>query len=881
MSQTTLVGKNWLSDELLMKLGEYNINNIPVPKEISENLTPKFPIRGYQTKAFQRFIAYLERYEERQVPQSVLFNMATGSGKTLIMAGLIPYLYNKGYRNFLFFVNSNNIINKTIDNFLNKSSTKYLFNDKIIINNKLVEINQVNNFDDSNSESINICFTTIQKLHSDLSIDKENSLTFEDFKDKKLVLIADEAHHIQSRTKQKTLSEKPTWENTIEKILSKNTQNILLEFTATMGFVNNSSIKEKYMDRLLYKYALPQFRNDRYSKDIDLFRVDGDKKYRMLVATLINQYRQDIGSKYGLNNFKPVILFKAQKEIKESLENHKLFRELIDNLKTKDLRKIKEKGSKLTIIPKIFNFYKLENITLNQLVKKLHLNFNEKFCLNVNEESLDKKSISKTNKNEVLIQENILNSLENKNNPIRVIFAVHKLNEGWDVLNLFDIVRVSGKQASGGGYKGKLSKSTISEAQLIGRGARYYPFVISNDQEKYKRKFDENITHELRILEELYFHSWNDSRYIADIKNAIREKLGLDLDNVEEKELKLKESFKKTKLYQHGKIYMNKKIKKDYSKMKSFEDMGFNKRNIRFEIFSGKSEKTHAFSDEHYDNSRIIKKTRTLRISEFEPHIIRNALSKISFFEFKNIQEIFPSLESTNEFITKKYFLKELSIEFVGTESDLENLTNKQKLNGILKLLNYIKDVLNKNRVTYIGSTEFSPKSISDIFKDTKLKLNKTDPRSEGMELHLKYKDWYAFNANYGTSEEKACVDFIETIIEEHLKEDFEEIYLLRNERHFTLHDFEQGRGFQPDFVLFMNSKKGKTINYQLFIEPKGKHIEDKDRWKEEFLLQIEEKFKKQGLKKFIETKNYRIIGLPFYNQLTPNEFKDSMLEKL
>ena len=139
MSQTTLVGKNWLSDELLMKLGEYNINNIPVPKEISENLNPKFPIREYQERAFQRFIAYLERYEERQVPQSVLFNMATGSGKTLIMAGLIPYLYNKGYRNFLFFVNSNNIINKTIDNFLNKSSTKYLFNDKIIINKAMVQ----------------------------------------------------------------------------------------------------------------------------------------------------------------------------------------------------------------------------------------------------------------------------------------------------------------------------------------------------------------------------------------------------------------------------------------------------------------------------------------------------------------------------------------------------------------------------------------------------------------------------------------------------------------------------------------------------------------------------------------------------------------------
>ena len=58
--------------------------------------------------------------------------MATGSGKTIIMAGLILYLYEKGYRNFLFLVNLENIINKTKDNFLNNQSTKYLFNDNIV-----------------------------------------------------------------------------------------------------------------------------------------------------------------------------------------------------------------------------------------------------------------------------------------------------------------------------------------------------------------------------------------------------------------------------------------------------------------------------------------------------------------------------------------------------------------------------------------------------------------------------------------------------------------------------------------------------------------------------------------------------------------------------
>lgn len=35
-----------------------------------------------------------------------------------------------------------------------------------------------------------------------------------------------------------------------------------------------------------------------------------------------------------------------------------------------------------------------------------------------------------------------LQHLEDENNPIRAVFAVQKLNEGWDVLNLFDIVRL-------------------------------------------------------------------------------------------------------------------------------------------------------------------------------------------------------------------------------------------------------------------------------------------------------------------------------------------------------------------------------------------------------------------------------------------------------
>ncbi len=174
-----------------------------IPLFVKDNLNPKFKLRAYQIEAFARFSYYIEKYPQKESPIHLLYNMATGSGKTLIMAGLIFYLYKKGYRNFLFFVNSTNVIEKTRDNFLNNLSSKYLFDQKAIIDNKHVKIAEVKNFEGINNNDINICFKTIQQLHSDLTEQKENSITFEDFKNKKIVLLSDEAHHIQVQTKQK------------------------------------------------------------------------------------------------------------------------------------------------------------------------------------------------------------------------------------------------------------------------------------------------------------------------------------------------------------------------------------------------------------------------------------------------------------------------------------------------------------------------------------------------------------------------------------------------------------------------------------------------------------------------------------------------------
>lgn len=880
MSQATLaVKQNYLYEKFdnVSSLGFLNQYK-DIPKTLKDNLNPKFPLRPYQDEAFARFFYYMGgNYPEKQNPTHLLYNMATGSGKTLIMAGLMLYLYQKGYRNFLFFVNSSNIIKKTIENFTKEDSQKYLFNKKILINNKQIRINKVDNFDGVNNEDINICFTTIQKLHSDLYAEKENSLTFEDFKENKIVFISDEAHHGQVQTKQQTLLrefEKPNWENTVLNIFSKNKENILLEFTATMDFMNKS-IEQKYINKIIYKYDLRSFRGDKYSKDIEILRSDADKKGRILLAIILNQYRQDIASKYGID-LKPIILFKAQKTIEQSIENKKLFHKIIDELSKKDIEELKKKTD-IKEIKRAFNFYEKEEISTELLIQKLKASFEPNKCLSVNDEK------------EMEDYQLTLNSLEDKDNKIRAIFAVQKLNEGWDVLNLYDIVRVYEGQSAGGGTKGGISQSTISEAQLIGRGARYFPFKTPKiDLEAYKRKFDEDLEHDLRVLEELHFHSYNESRYIAELKNALANE-GLIDNKTVDKELKLKDSFKKTIFYRDGKIYLNSKIENDYSYVKSFEDLGVTEKDFTYELFSYRGKVSQAMTDGEYDNLNIKKEPRTLSIKEIDYHVVYSALSKKEFFKFSNIKRFCKNIESIRDLINKKEYLADIKITFWATKEDISNLSNKDKYSAVIKVLDEIEDKLKGQFVDYRGSDSFTPSRISDVFYDKKIKLEADSERSDGQEEYLKDKEWYVFNANYGTNEEKAFVNLINKLIEENFKNKYKEIYLIRNELQAKIYSFKDGQAFAPDFVLFMKNKSGEGLTYQIFIEPKGPQFlgadgtfkTGKEGWKEDFMKEIKEKFGSSKLAKFVETRKYKLIGLPFYNQDKENEFKDELVNSL
>jgi type III restriction enzyme len=211
-----------------------------------------------------------------------------------------------------------------------------------------------------------------------------------------------------------------------------------------------------------------------------------------------------------------------------------------------------------------------------------------------------------------------------------------------------------------------------------------------------------------------------------------------------------------------------------------------------------------------------------------------------------------------------------LEITFNGTKSRLENINHQDYLFAINGLLDTIEMEIKSNLTEYEGSN-YVKDYVHKVFKDKEIKVYKDSERADGQLDVVSEPEWYVYNANYGTSEEKEFVKMFARRFE-HLEKKYTNIYLIRNERELKIFD-KLGRAFEPDFILFCKQKDGEELTYQVFIEPKGAHLVANDKWKEDFLKEIREE--KKTIK--IDTDNYLITGVPFYNNANENEFKDTL----
>lgn len=882
---------------------------------ITENL--KHSLYEWQKEALENFLLNerIRTAEKNITPNHLMFNMATGSGKTLVMAALILYYYKeKGITNFIFFVNQNTIVGKTQDNFINKGHSKYLYKDNIVIDGKRVSIKEVEQFSNS-TDTIQIKFTTIQKLHNDIYKENENSLLLSDLRKRNLVLIGDEAHHLNATTSKKSqqnmLDEnnisfigelkdsskdedvERSWETTVchhilykgKKGADSQNKNVLLEFTATVP--ETEEVQNKYEDKIIIKFDLKEFINAGCTKHIRLVRSNLSKDERILQALVMNWYRFQIALKNNIPNFKPVILFRS-KTIEESKQDYTDFIEMCKNIKASDFSFLSayakniETGDEVPeaysadkdIFAKIISYMKDNGITNSKLEDYVRENFQERNCIITNSAT----NKSKTEKTDSEIDK-MLNCLEDVHNHIGAIFTVQRLTEGWDVLNLFDIVRLyTGRDTD---YKKKeVGKGTTSEVQLIGRGVRYYPFKYEN-KAKDRRKFDNDVSNELRVLEEFYFHSDNDSKYISDLSLALK-KSNLIHSTLEEKKFSVKKEFRDdfSKMYllcNQRKDNPDRKLKtlpKDFVKLRFYYNFETKFSQITDVNINSDDETTDVITKSNSCNSD------TFTILDIPSHIVHKSIHKLnsdssSYFSFENISKRF-KVKSMNEFID---FIKSIPMELTFSgNNNLETTENSDILEMTESFLFYCQSELEKYDHPF-AATEFELVPFESCFKFETTRMidtaNSDYDVNNQFEKKCRHLEWYALDSFWGTSEERNLVNYIINHFTK-LEEVYDNIVLLRNEEVYKIFDFDTGEGFQPDFLLLLRGKEGKKNAYfQVFIEPKGKHLagDDNDGWKEKLLLKISERY---GLAKpFVKKSNeYVLFGLPFFNE-ADNDMKN------
>ncbi|WP_097687399.1 DEAD/DEAH box helicase family protein [Helicobacter pylori] len=808
-----------------------NNKEIELPTHITSNL--KKELRDYQKQAIHN---YLEKRQSHPTQKHFMFEMATGSGKTLVMAGLILECYKQGYQNFIFFVNSTSILEKTKLNFTDSVSSKYLFSENININDENTEIKSINNLNESHNNAINIYFSTIQGLFSLFTKAKENAITLEDLKDQKLVFLADEAHHLNTETKKKLndseASEKRNWESVVKLALEQNKDNLLLEFSATIP--NEKSVKNKYENLKAFTYTLKEFSEDKFCKNIySLSYENKELETRFLGACVSSLYKELLAQHHNIENFKPCILFKSER-IEESKENQERFNAFLENLSPLDLENFFN-HSRNAFFKAAKSFFDEQNHTPN-LVALLQNKFKESIQINTNNEKELEKSML------------LLNSLEDRDNPKRVIFSVDKLNEGWDVLNLFDIVRLKNKASQ---------KDTIKDAQLIGRGARYYPFSYNDFKpgriEFYQRKFD--LFNPLSALERLDYHAIYDSEFIAKLNNELQIS-GLGFVN-EKQTIPLTPTKRFKCYYASNKREKNNNLfNKDYS-----APVEATLKSLHVPLFGfNVHEKKVGFKEENKGDETY-----------FEPHTL-NEIPINYFLKALNLKNLdFKTL--------KKAFKKHAFNNKVGF---IERYVSSLKTNFHISQKFDDNKILLKLAVYIIGNLKDTLLKEQDKYDVSALELKEFETHNKSLsasewEKGIPFYEWLLFKdmRKLDSDLERKFLDFINKN-KELLDKKFKEWCVLRNDHFAELKVFCNiegpfyAQGFEPDFILFAQTHEDEFLGFTCYMEVKGEHLEHFNAWKKEFLEMLENATLKSHNKKL------HLKGLPFFtlhNSVVNGEF--------
>lgn len=446
----------------------------------------------------------LDKIEDDKLAPFIGFEMATGSGKTMLM-GASTYFLNKKYgiNNFLIITPaSTDIYQKTIRNFNIGNYESVWADDTPFTFNLITGDDYTQDLLFDNSKDANIFIFNISKFGANATNTKDvwesaiwkdekgNSVSIRKFlEDQKLVIITDEAHHSQTRTA-----------NTIIKTFHPLA---VLEFTATA--IEDSSNENKKNQNIVYKYNIRNFLEDGHGKLVKAVALvnqesqrrgqfNENEKLKLITLLLIHLLKKEaVLLDPKCKGLKPLAFVKVKED---TTYTEKVFKYLKDEL-VNDTKNIK------IILEKIKN----QDLEITDLLEEL---YNGKYKGKLD---LLKKDIQKVVQTAIFYygksdKETEKKFLNIRRNEVEIVVYMHRLDEGIDLPNIYTMAVINDNT----------SDFKTSVKQIIGRGVRL---------NKDTREFDDDLNLMRANSEKLHIVC-DQGKNFEDVILSIQQEFGLN-----------------------------------------------------------------------------------------------------------------------------------------------------------------------------------------------------------------------------------------------------------------------------------------------------------------------------------------------------------------
>lgn len=348
---------------------------------------------------------FLNEIQLKKDRLSANIDIATAGGKSYVMYGISQIMISEGYIDKVLLL----CPSTTIENGL-KKKFKSLATDEDLINSIPKGKISCPSIMDGNSDftSNTICIENIHATYNNTN----SSLNEELFKreGKNILILNDESHHIYNDISKEKDSK-------IKKYLKKWKELLINEeyaFKYILGFTGTPYIGNKYFNDVIFKYSLKKATEENKIKEIEYLN------------------NENISEKNKDNNF----------EVYYQIHNH--------NKKTYS----KIKPISILITSDVNNAECLRNVLVQQLCRIENKDKNEvsNKVLLITNKSTEKEKL-------------LLESVDDKSNPVEWIVSVSMLTEGWDAKNVFQIIPMEERAFN----------SKLLVAQVLGRGLRKVP----------------------------------------------------------------------------------------------------------------------------------------------------------------------------------------------------------------------------------------------------------------------------------------------------------------------------------------------------------------------------------------------------------------------